>query len=124
MPNIMAIKKARACSWFNPYSRNTIYLLEGRKISIYLVAILKQIFGEADLKIICFSDNKSLTDSLTSLKQVNDKRLRLETTVLRNMLEKEEIIQVSWVNSSEQLADCLTKKGVCVDKLHTVISRE
>ena len=73
---------------------------------------------------MCFTDNKSLTDSLTSLKQVNDRRLRLEITVLRNMLEKEEITTVTWVNSSEQLADCLTKKGVCVDKLQTAISRE
>ena len=102
----------------------TLALLEGAKTSIYLAAILKQIIGNANLKIKCFTDNKSLTDSLTSLKQVNDRRLRLEITVLRNMLEKEEITTVTWVNSSEQLADCLTKKGVCVDKLQTAISRE
>ena len=102
----------------------TLALLEGAKTSIYLAAILKRIFNKADLKIICFSDNKSLTDSLTSLKQVKDKSLRIETVVLGNMLDREEITQVSWISSSEQLADCLTKKGVCVDKLQNAISRE
>ena len=102
----------------------TLALLEGAKTSIYLAAILKRIFNKADLKIICFSDNKSLTDSLTSLKQVKDKSLRLETVVLGNMLDREEIAEVSWISSSEQLADCLTKKGVCVDKLQYAISRE
>jgi len=100
----------------------TLALLEGAKTSIYF--ILKRIFNKADLKIICFSDNKSLTDSLTSLKQVKDKSLRIETVVLGNMLDREEITQVSWISSSEQLADCLTKKGVCVDKLQNAISRE
>ena len=101
----------------------TLALLEGAKISIYLAAILKQILRIENLKIFCFSDNKSLTDSLTSLKQVKDRSLRLETVVLGNMLEREDITQVSWISSPEQLADCLTKKGVCVDKLHTAISR-
>ena len=40
------------------------------------------------------------------------------------MLQREEIMEVTWVNSSEQLADCLTKKGVCIDKLQNAISRE
>ena len=101
----------------------TLALLEGAKISIYLAAILKQILRIENLKIFCFSDNKSLTDSLTSLKQVKDRSLRLETVVLGNMLDREDITQVSWISSPEQLADCLTKKGVCVDKLHTAISR-
>ena len=101
----------------------TLALLEGAKVSIYLAAIFKQIFRIEKLKINCFSDNKSLTDSLTSLKQVKDRSLRLETVVLGNMLEREDITKVSWITSSEQLADCLTKKGVCVDKLYTAISR-
>ena len=101
----------------------TLALLEGAKVSIYLAAIFKQIFRIEKVKINCFSDNKSLTDSLTSLKQVKDRSLRLETVVLGNMLQREDITQVSWISSSEQLADCLTKKGVCVDKLYTAISR-
>ena len=102
----------------------TLALLEGAKISIYLAAIFKQILGDVKLNIKCFTDNKSLSDSLVSLKQVKDHRLRLEATVLRQMLQREEIMEVTWVNSSEQLADCLTKKGVCIDKLQNAISRE
>ena len=55
---------------------------------------------------------------------MKDKSLRIETVVLGNMLDREEITEVSWISSSEQLADCLTKKGVCVDKLQYAISRE
>ena len=102
----------------------TLALLEGAKISIYLAAIFKQILGDVKLNIKYFTDNKSLSDSLVSLKQVKDHRLRLEATVLRQMLQREEIMEVTWVNSSEQLADCLTKKGVCIDKLQNAISRE
>ena len=98
-------------------------LVEGAKQGIYLAAMLKQIIGHADIKVICLTDNKSLADSLASVKQVHDKRLRLDTSVLENMLENNEINQIVWVKSSEQLADALTKKGVCTDKLQAMISR-
>ena len=63
-----------------------------------------------------YIDNKSLVESLSSYKQVKDRRLRLDTTILENMVARDEIDKIFWVNSSEQLADCLTKKGVCTDK--------
>ena len=69
-------------------------LVEGAKQEIYLAAMLKQIIGHAGIKVICLTDNKSLADSLASVKQVHDKRLRLDNSVLENMLENNEINQI------------------------------
>ena len=43
--------------------------------------------------------------------------------VIENMLARGEISRVIWVNSKDQLADCLTKRGVCTDNLKEIISR-
>ena len=59
----------------------------------------------------------SLHSSLYLLNAVSDKRLKLDFAVLRDMLDKEEIEKVSWLDGSHQLADCLTKRGASTRKL-------
>ena len=41
-----------------------------------------------------------------------DKRLRIEMAVLREMLERKEITEISWVPTDTIIANSLTKKGV------------
>ena len=101
----------------------TLALVEAAGASVNMAGILQELTGFPDVKIHCYIDNKSLVDSLSSYKQVKDRRLRLDTTILENMIAREEIDEIFWVNSSDQLADCLTKKGVCTNKLRHVISR-
>ena len=101
----------------------TMALVEGAGTAVYMAGILKQLIGNVDVKILCYTDNKSLVESLLSSKQVNDRRLRLDINVIENMLARGEITKVIWVSSKDQLADCLTKKGVCTDKLQAIISR-
>lgn len=69
-------------------------------------------------------DNKSLVDALHSCKNVDDRRLRIDIAVLRDMLERGEIGEVSWVDTSQQLADCLTKKGASTERLRAAVSRD
>lgn len=59
----------------------------------------------------CFVDNRSLVDSLYSTKAVDDKYLRINIAVLRDLLDKNELHNVTWVPSSQQLANVLTKRG-------------
>ena len=99
-------------------------LVEGAGTAVYLAGIIKHLTGKSNIKIHCNTDNKSLVESLLSSKQVSDKRLRLDTNVLEDMLIRGEISKVTWVNSKDQLADCLTKRGVCTDKLQAIISRD
>ena len=65
-----------------------------------------------NIKIFCKTDNSCLYHSAHSSTQILDKRLHIEMTVLREMLERKEITEISWVPTDTQIADPLTKKGV------------
>ena len=69
-------------------------------------------------------DNKSLMDTLNSKKNVDDKRLRIDLAILDEMLQRKDINSVSWVETSLQLADCLTKRGASAERLRAAISRD
>ena len=101
----------------------TMALLEGAEASIYISGILSQLLGKNEIKIRCMTDNKSLHDALLSSKQVDDKRLRIDISVIDDMLARSELERVIWVSGANQLADALTKKGVSPDKLRTVLSQ-
>ena len=62
------------------------------------------------MKILCYTDNKSLDESLLFSKQVNDKRLRLDIKVLECMIARCKISKLNWVNSQSQLADCIQRE--------------
>ena len=101
----------------------TMALLEGAEASIYISGILKQLVSQSGIKIKCMTDNKSLYDALSSSKQVEDKRLRIDIAVIDDLLARSEIEKVLWVCGANQLADALTKKGVATDKLRAALCR-
>ena len=63
-------------------------------------------------------------DAVYSSKRVDDRRMWINTAVLQYMLKKSEINRVSWVNTSQQLDDCLTQRGASTEQLRAAISRE
>ena len=75
------------------------------------------------MNIICKTDSMGLYKALYSTKCVQDKRLRVDMARLRQMIERREITQVEWVESSKQLADCLTKKTASSQSLLNVLKR-
>ena len=95
----------------------TLALVEGAEVSFYIASILKEVTKTKEMPINCFVDNKSLVDALSSSKQVEDRRLRIDIAVLDDMLGKKEINCVKWVDTCNQLADCLTKRGASTDRL-------
>ena len=105
-------------------SAETLALLDGAESAVYLSKILREISGCGDLKIRCFVDNKSLVDALYSCRNIEDRRLRIDMAVLRDMLEKKDITEVAWIHTSQQLADCLTKKGASTERLRAAVSRD
>ena len=60
------------------------------------------------LPVKCVTDSKSSLDAVYSSKTLTEKRLKIELCAICESLEKREIQSVTWVNSSDQLADCLT----------------
>ena len=103
----------------------TLALVEGAEVSFYIASIIKEITKmKEEMPIQCKVDNKSLVDALSSSKQVDDRRLRIDIAVLDEMLEKKEIHNVFWVDTTSQLADCLTKRGASTEKLRAALYKE
>ena len=74
----------------------------------------------SDSQILTYTDNKSLHDSVNTIAQVTDRRLRVEISAIREMQEKEEIT-IKWISKEKQLADCLTKRGAPCSSLVSVL---
>ena len=71
--------------------------------------------------IISFSnsstDRQSLCDAVHSTKTKQDKQLKIDISILREMLHNREISSIEWIDSDKQLADPLTKGGASTNKL-------
>ena len=96
----------------------TIALVEAIDTAIYLKELISEILYSKSLNIPinCFTDNLSLFQSANSTTSVSDRRLRIELAVIREAVAKKEVT-LTWVQSKDQLADCLTKKGCDSKKL-------
>ena len=70
---------------------------------------------------ICYTDHKSLVQMVNSTKTLTEKQLKVDICIIREMIEKHEVKQISWCDSSSQLADCLTKAGASCEKLLRVL---
>ena len=100
----------------------TMALLDGAEASIYVSYIISDIMNIQRLAVHCYVDNKSLVDSLYSSHQVEEKRLRIDLAVIDDKLEKKEIEKVDWVDTTQQLANCMTKRGASSARLMEAIS--
>ena len=76
-----------------------------------------------DIQIECFTDNKSLHESLHSTKTLEEKRLILDEAIIKDMMDKKEINKIKWLETSKQLADPLTKATASSDKLRDVLQQ-
>ena len=93
-------------------------LSEGADEAFAIRGFVREVMGnEAKLPIIMRSDNYNLVQSVYSTNTIADKRLQMDISLLREMLEKKELKIVEWVPTERQLADCLTKKGASSRKL-------
>ena len=80
--------------------------------------MLKEIYeGSVNLKnpkqfeVVALTDNKGLWENLNNTRQCDEKLLRNSIALVKEMLERREVNSVKWVETSEMLADTLTKKG-------------
>ena len=103
-------------------SAETLALVECAEAASYLGKIIRDIVKCHDLAVQCFVDNRSLVEALNSSHSVENRRLRIDIALLKEMLSRGEINSVSWVSTSEQLADCLTKRGASAQRLRAVLS--
>ena len=94
-------------------------------------------YDDKNIKIECFTDNHQLYDSVYSIGPVysirsvysilytlQDKCLRTEITLLREMITKKEIARISWTENNSHIADCLMKYEAPLEKLLNTLKTE
>ena len=100
-------------------------LVDGLDTAFYVGSIITEILYRGancnKIPINCYIDNRSLYENLHSTKSVNEKRLRIDIAAVKEMMQKGEISKVKWIEASNQLSDCLTKKGASSKKLINVL---
>ena len=74
------------------------------------------------IPIGCFTDICQLVEAVYSISPILDQWLRIDISILREMLEKKEIKDVKWVNSKTQLSNSLINRGASSDLLINVLS--
>ena len=62
----------------------------------------------------------SLYEAVHSTNTVLERRLLIDLSILREMVERKEIT-ISFIESEKQLANCLTKRGASCDTLINVV---
>ena len=77
--------------------------------------------GKIDLVVRAITDNRSSRDAIYSESEVEERMLRADIAIIKDMIEDGTILEVRWVEGKEMLADLLTKKGVKKDPLLDVI---
>ena len=101
----------------------TLVMCDGCELAFYVAELAGHILSprkDESLKVHSITDSRSLYESLGSTKLVSDKRLRVEISALRQMVNKGEV-SVEWVEGAKQLADVLTKQGVSWKLLQFVL---
>ena len=93
----------------------TLSMSEAVDMAIFVATLFSELTcGEAkaqNIPIQCVTDCKSLVDAIKSQKFVSEKRLRIEISGLKELLESGQIRKFEWCDTKRQLADCLTKNG-------------
>src|SRR5215469_6208977 len=73
------------------------------------------------VKIAIKTDRKSLEEALKSTNGVKSRMVRIELASIKNRIEEGIIENIGWVNSKDQIADCLTKRNVSPENLMNVV---
>ena len=90
----------------------TLALSDSVDHAIYQSALLKELypkFKTNDIPIEIVTDNKSLRDAIHSKKFVTEKWLPIDIGALKELINHNKVINILWIKSGNQLADCLTK---------------
>ena len=97
-------------------------LCEAVEDAIFLKHILTEISAaKTEVKIHAFVDNRDVVDAVYSTKSVDDKRLRIDISSLKEFVVNEEISSIRWCPGSIQLANGMTKQGAKVDSLLNIL---
>ena len=100
----------------------TVALADGCDATYNTLNILKDMIN-IDYKIDChlYTDNESLFKTCNTTNLVSDLRIRVDLASIRQQIG-DKSIKLHWIDSKNQLADCLTKIGASNKYLLETIS--
>ena len=99
----------------------TLSLVEAAENAFLLAKFIEEVLPHTyRLKITCLTDSKGLYDAVNTTNTINDKRLRIEMAIVREMVENSEIA-LQWIKKGYQLADVFTKSGASSELLIEVL---
>ena len=109
------------------YDAETIALELGLEESIIIKDQLMKMTGlSAELILIeAYIDCRDTYEAVVSNKQFpkGSRLASLEIAKIKEMLERESVHRISWIDTTQQLADILTKKGVAADPLVQTLNK-
>ena len=94
----------------------------GLEDAMFLQKMMEELLGRAP-EVIAHVDNKGLVNQLHSSKLVQDRKLRINIGMIKQMMERNEVGAVNWCPTDEQPADVLTKKGASGTRLVGMLTR-
>ena len=103
----------------------TLAFTEAADTAFFVQKLIIEILAtksDSQYSIICLTDSQSLYETIGTSHQVSDKRLRVEVSAIREMVERAEIV-AQWVNKNDQLSDVLTKKGASPNLLMSSLQK-
>lgn len=98
--------------------------------AIHFARMVKEVYdGKVDLKspkqvhVDALTDNKGLWENLHNTRQCDEKLLRNSIAMMKEMVERGEVRKIDWVETSQMLADIMTKQGGNGSWIKNVVSR-
>ncbi|KAG1673036.1 DNA polymerase epsilon subunit 2 [Nymphon striatum] len=102
-------------------------MVDGLDTAYYIGCMITEILSmKANTNFIpinCYIDNRSLFENLHSTKAVSEKRLRIDLATIKEMMQRREISHIQWIEASNQISDCFTKRGASCKKLVEVLEK-
>ena len=100
--------------------------VEAAELIVYISELIRNVFQNPDMAIDTFvyCDNKNLVNAVHSSTNLDDRRLVIDVSVLRDQLQQNELTDFVWVSKKSQLADTLTKQGASDKQLINVFNKK
>ena len=92
----------------------TLAATEGIDTAIYLSNVISQIVfnhKHVSIPVKLYIDNRSLYENVNSTKNMSEKRLRIDIAIMKELVNNN-TLKIHWIETNNQIADVLTKKGV------------
>ena len=99
--------------------------VEAAEMTLYIATLIKDVSKTTrNIKTYVYCDNKNLVNAVHASTNLEDKRLVIDISVLRDLLNQQELTDFVWVDTKSQLADALTKRGASDKLLVNVINNK